>query len=401
MKKKIFILLFLFFLLPLYVCGLEYPKIDSKIVEIYDFTDDKILYEIDSKNKTSIASLTKIATIMVAIEDIDNLDEEVVITRNILKTVDYSLSVADLKAGDKVTYRDLLYASILPSGGDATNAIAILCSGSLENHVNKMNDLIKKIGLKNTHFVNVTGLDDNNHYSTADDVRKLLSYALNNDLFKKIYTTRDYTLTNGLKVKSTIYLYNPSNRLDTTPILGSKSGHTDEAGYCLSSLSNINGHQIMIINLKAKKNNLYYYNVVDSLDLIKFLNDNFKEQVLVNNNQLIKNIPVELSNIESYDIKANKDVKKYLQNDYDKNKVKIEYDGLEKISFYNKKGKKIGIIKYYFDDELLDSEDVIINTNIKINFSKILIKYYYILIFIFLFIVILIARKRKKKKTSS
>ena len=92
---------------------------------------------------------------------------------------------------------DLLYASMLPSGADATNSIAILSSGSIESFVEKMNLLVNKLGLTNTHFVNVTGLDINNHYSSADDIRKLLAYSLKNDTFKKIYTTSEYKLSNG------------------------------------------------------------------------------------------------------------------------------------------------------------------------------------------------------------
>ena len=285
MKRYYYILVFIFLFIPLFVSGLEYPKTNSKIVEIYDLTDNKVLYEIDSNDKIYIASLTKIATTITAIENINNLDEKVTITSGMLRTVSPSASTAGLKAGDVVTYRDLLYASMLPSGADATNSLAILSSGNIPNFVNKMNELVKRIGLTNTHFVNVTGLDTDNHYSTTDEVRKLLTYALSNDLFKQIYTTRDYTLSNGLKVQSTIYLYNPGNMLDTSTILGSKSGHTKQAGYCLSSLSNINGHQMLILVLKGTYDGKYYYNIYDSLNLIKFLNDNYQES-----NLLISNI---------------------------------------------------------------------------------------------------------------
>ncbi len=205
MKRYYYILVFLFLLIPIYVNGLEYPSTNSKIVEIYDLTENKVLYEVGNKDKVYIASLTKIATTITAIENIKNLDEKVTITQGMLNTVSNIASTAGLKAGDVVTYRDLLYASMVPSGADATNSLAILTSGSIDNFVNKMNDLVKRIGLTNTHFVNVTGLDVENHYSTVEEVRKLLVYALSNDLFKQIYMTRDYTLTNGLKVKSTLY----------------------------------------------------------------------------------------------------------------------------------------------------------------------------------------------------
>ena len=186
---------FLLFLLmfPLNVLALTLPDINSKYALIYDKTDNKILFEKNSNEKTYIASLTKIATTITAIENIDNLNEEVVITNDILNTVSPIASIAGLKVGDKLTYKDLLYASMLPSGADATNSLAILSSGSIDNFVNKMNELANKINLNDTHFVNVTGLDIDNHYSTANDLGKLLSYALDNEIFREVFTTKDYT----------------------------------------------------------------------------------------------------------------------------------------------------------------------------------------------------------------
>jgi len=395
MKNKLLLILLL---IPFYVSALSFPKLDSKNVEIYDLQDNKVLYEIASKEKVSIASLTKIATTITAIEIIDDLDQKVTITKDILKTVPKKASVAGLKEGDIVTYRDLLYASMVSSGADAANALAILTSGSIDKFVIKMNDLAKKIGLTNTHFVNVTGLDINNHYSTVDDVRILLSYALKNDLFKEIFTTKEYVLTNGLKVKSTLYLYTKGTKLDISPIIGSKTGHTKEAGYALSSLSDINGHNMIIITLKATQNGIYFNNIVDSLNLIDFLKNNYQDEILVNKDQIIKTIPVNLSKINSYEIRASKDIKKFLPSDYDKNKLRIEYLGLEEISFINKKNEKIGTINYYFDDELIDCEDVLLNIVIKVSFIKVFINYWYIILIMIIVVITLLLKKKDMKK---
>ena len=397
MRKKIILITLLLF--PIYIQALEYPPINSKVVEIYDMTDNKVIYEVDSNKVSSIASLTKIATTITAIEEIDNLDEKVTITNEILKTVRWDASKAGLKAGDILTYRDLLYASILPSGADATNSIAILSSGSIENFVKKMNDLIKKIGLTNTNFVNVTGLDENNHYSTASDIRKLLAYSLKNPIFKEIYTAKEYTLSNGLKVESTIKRYSNSN-LNTNNILGSKTGYTGEAGYCFSSLSNINFHEFIIVVLNADKINNNYYNVIDTVNLIDFLNNNFKEELLVKKKTLIKELPVELSNIDKYQIKVTRDIKKYLPSDYNINNLNIEYKGLEKLNYKNKINEEIGVINYYYDNELFDTEKVIINKAIEIDYIKVLKKYYYvIIILLFIPIIILLTKKRKRLKS--
>ena len=386
MKK--YLLLFIL-LIPFCVNALEYPKTNSKIVEVYDLDDSKVLYEQNSKNVASIASLTKIVTTIVAIENIKDLDEQVVITKEILNTVDPVASTAKLKVGDKLTYRDLLYASILPSGADATNALGILSSGSIDNFVKKMNELVKKLKLKNTHFVNTTGLDDKAHYSTADDITKVLAYALKNSKFKKVFTTYEYKMTNGNVVKASVKKY----KADPKKIKGSKTGFTGDAGYCLATLTKVSGHDIVIVVLKAEKGK----HVVDTTNLIDFMNENYKEEILVKKNKLIKTIKVELSKEEEYKVYSDKDVKKYLPSDYDKNKIKIKYEGLRKLSYKNKKGSHIGTIKYYYDNEILYKQDVKLYKNLKVSLKKWFKKNYYLVIIPVVIILLIFGLKKHKK----
>ena len=396
MNKNKWLLLFILFLFPINIYALNYPKLDSKIIEVYDVTDGKILYEVNSKKSSSIASLTKIATVITAIENIKNVDEKVTITKEILSTVSWDASVAGLKIGDVVTYKDLLYASMLPSGADATQSIAILSSGSVDNFVEKMNKLAEKIELKNTHFVNVTGLDADGHYSTADDMRKLLVYALKNNLFKEIYTTKDYTLSNGLKVKTTLYKYSSSKK-DIEKILGSKTGYTGNAGYCLSSLSNINSHEMIILVLNANHVGNDYYNIIDTKKLINFLNSNYKDELLVKKGTLIKQIPVVLSDIDTYDVITSKDVLKYLPSDYNKDDLRIEFVGKDELSYKNKKGDNIGIINYYFKDELFLKENIMLDVKLNLNVFKLLKKYLFLIVIIVVALILLIGFILRKK----
>ena len=182
MKKiLLFILLLLF---PIYTSALTYPTLHYKSALIYDMTDNKLLYELNTDEQRSIASLTKIVTTITALESISNLQDEVTITNSMLSKVRWDASIADLKAGETYTYEDLLYASILPSGADATISLAISTSGSIDNFVKKMNELTDRIGMTNSNFVNVHGLDEKGHYSTASDIQKLLLYCLKNPKFK-------------------------------------------------------------------------------------------------------------------------------------------------------------------------------------------------------------------------
>ena len=390
MKK----LLFLLIIIPLNVLGLTYPELNSKIVLIYDNTDNKILYEKDADKETYFASITKIATVMTAIEHVKDLNEEVTITSKMMNTVDPEASVAGLKVGDKVTYLDLLYASLVPSGADATNSLAIKIAGSLDNYVNMMNDFAKKINLTETHFTTVSGLDAENHYSTANDILKLLKYALSNETFKTIFTTKKYTLSNNLKIESTLYLYNRYINKDITPITGSKTGFTKKAGYCITSTSNTKDHEIIIILLGAPNNRSKAYHVQDDLKLISFLNDNYDYQVLIKKDEVLKNIPVSLSTTDNYEIKEEEDIKKFLPDDYDKEKIKYVYEGKEELNFLNKENEEIGKISYYYDNELITTKPVYLKTNLKLDFFKLLKRYFYIPLII---VILLFFHKHKIK----
>ena len=396
---KWILIIILFF--PISIYALEYPSLNSKIVEIYDLTDQKIVYEKDSSTVVSIASLTKIATTITAIETIPNLEEEVTITRDILNSVRWDLAKAGLKAGDRVTYRDLLYASMVPSGADATHAIAISSSGSIDAYVSKMNELCLRIGLTNTRFVNVTGLDAEGHYSTADDVRKLLEYSLKNELFREIYTTRNYTLSNGLEVHSTILHYNTSSS-NINHILGSKTGYTGDAGYCLSTLSDINSHEFIVIVLNAEVINGLYYHVIDTVNLVDFLLAHYSTQVLIPKDTLVQKIPVRFSKIDEYKLYSSQDITKYLPDDYDKDKIKISYEGLDHLSFLTKEGDSIGKVSYLYDNELLFQDEYVLDKKLEMSFQK-LFKAYYVLIIgislcLLLIITLFIIKKKKNKK---
>ncbi len=272
--KKLLISILLF--LPFNIYALDIPELVSEKVLVYDLTDNQIIYEKNSEVKTSIASLTKIITSMVAIEKINDLDSKINITSKMLDNIYWNASVAKLKIGDIVTYRDLLYALLLPSGADAAQALAISLSGSTNKYVLEMNEFAQRIGMANSHFVNITGLDTNGQYSTLKDVLVLLKYALNNPTFKEIFTTKEYILTNNLEVKSTIKSYEEKYNIDISRIIGSKTGTTDEAGLCLASYFFIQNHEILAITTNAPLNEEYPQNLIDSLKIINYLDQNYK-----------------------------------------------------------------------------------------------------------------------------
>lgn len=182
--KKIILTIIALFAFTTNILGLE---INSTNAVMYNMNEDTVIFEKDKDEKISIASLTKIMTTIVAIENIDNLDEKVTIkVKDFATLYEEDASLAGFVVGQEVTYRDLLYGTMLPSGAEATQALANNLTGSVPNFVELMNKKAEELKLKNTHFANTTGLDSKDNYSTAEDVATILKYALKNETFKKI-----------------------------------------------------------------------------------------------------------------------------------------------------------------------------------------------------------------------
>lgn len=390
--KKIVLFILCFFTFIINVFALDDPTLYSKNYCLYDLTDDKIIYEKNIQERTNIASLTKIMTTITAIEKINNLDDYVTITSEMLSNIKYDASLAGLKIGDKLTYKDLLYASILPSGADATQALAYSLSGSINSFVNDMNTLAKKIGMENSNFVNVTGLDIDNHYSTVNDLLKMLQYALKNETFKTIYTTKSYTLSNGLVVDATVKKYNNLMKLDVSRIIGSKTGYTNKAGLCISSIFESNNHEFIFISTNAEFIYGNYYNLKDNLNIINFMDKNYNNQTTAKSTDIIKTIPVNFSNIPKYDVHLSKDALTYLPNDYNKDDIKVNYNGKTSITFLDN-NKQIGKVTITYKDNPIYEEDILLK-DVKINFYLLVIINLLIVLFIFKIVKVIFFRKK-------
>lgn len=354
-------MLFIFFVGSCNVWAQDFD-ITSKNVILYNMNDNEVIYEKNSNEKVEIASLTKIMTAIVAIEKSDDLNKQVVIDNRTLKGIE-DYAQAGFKVGDKVSIMDLLYGVLLPSGADAVNAIAINAFGGKAKFVSLMNEEAKKIGLKDTEFDNPIGMDSKNNYSTASDLGKLLSYALKNDTFKKVYTTKRYKIDSlNLTLKSTLLTYGKTMNVDN--IKGAKSGFTDGAGLCLASIANYSDVNYMLVVLGASptvKSNA----VRDSLEIYNYYDKNYGYKKVIKEGQLLKKIKVKWGKKKIYEAKSDKDASKYLKKSISTDDLSYDYKGLEEINYKNKKGDKLGVVDVKYNDKLLVSYDVYLNEDLK------------------------------------
>ncbi|WP_207289646.1 D-alanyl-D-alanine carboxypeptidase family protein [Senegalia massiliensis] len=225
------------------ILGKSDDNYTSKYIYVLNREDKSVEYEKNVKTRAYPASLTKIMTTIVALEHIDDLSKSVKVdVKTYKKMVENNSSMAGFYGREAVTYRDLLYGTILSSGGEAANSLAVNLAGSVEDFVSLMNEKASEIGLKDTHFTNPEGLHDNNQYTTAYDMAHLLDYALDNGDFKAIFTKKTFKTTStldhpdGILLRSTVLSKLDNLNKEGFEIIGGKSGTTYEAGMCWATL---------------------------------------------------------------------------------------------------------------------------------------------------------------------
>ncbi|MBD5495995.1 MAG: D-alanyl-D-alanine carboxypeptidase [Lachnospiraceae bacterium] len=221
-------------------------QLGSEIVSSYavfiDMESGEIMARKGERTRIVPASMTKVLTLLVAVENIDDLDDTFEITSDI---TDYCLkndcSNAGFEAGEVVTIRDLLYAAILPSGADGALGLAYYVAGSQEAFVGLMNEKLEELGLAGTaHFTNCIGLYDDNHYCTVYDMAVIMQAAIENEICMEVLSAHTYTTSETEKHPEGILISNWFLRRiedkDTNgEVICGKTGYVDQSKHCAVS----------------------------------------------------------------------------------------------------------------------------------------------------------------------
>lgn len=385
--KKVILIISLFVINIGIVSAIE---INSKSAIMYNMNDDSVIYKKEEKEQLPIASLTKIVTAITVLDNVETLDKEVNVTSDMLENLEGYAKVG-LKVGDKLTLEELLYALMLPSAGDAAQALAISTSGSINDFSILMNDEVKKIGVSNSKFDNPIGMDSENNYSTAYDMAIILKYSLKNDTFKKIFETNEYYIESiNKKINKTLVSTSKNYNIDFSVINGAKTGFTYEAGLCLASTSNINGVDYLLVTLASDTN--YPYHIQDALDLYEYYSSNYSYKTILKNNQFIYEIPIKGSREKVYKIYSKETKDMYLLNSVDLSKITYEYKGIDKITKKIKQGTNLGKVNVIYNNEVLYTFDVYLDKKIKYyNYAL------YIIIGLSILVIFVVYKIRHKK----
>ncbi len=217
-------------------------EIGSNYAVLISLTDNTILAQKSANAKMHPASMTKVMSLIVAYEHIENMEETFTVTSTIIDPVyTAGASLAGFSPNEALPLRDLLYGMILPSGAEASVALAVYVAGSEEAFVALMNEKATDMGLTSTHFENCTGLTGTNHYSTAVEMGMILAYAMQYDECAEILSTYQYTTTatekhpDGVLLESTMFSRMYGDEPEGVTIIAGKTGYTDRAHHCLMS----------------------------------------------------------------------------------------------------------------------------------------------------------------------
>lgn len=228
---------------------LKKPEISGRSALLYDLTAKKVLYEKNPKQRLPMASLTKIMTAVIALENRRKDDRYIVKAEDLVGEDTMGLS-----EGEIMSLSDLLYGLVLHSGNDAAETLASAFPTGRDGFIKAMNDKAKALGISDTNFTNPTGLEgDGKQYTTTYDLMVITNYALNNfSLFSEVVSTFDYHIPYTSEHKE-FYLENETNLLTSYPgVKGVKTGYTPEAGLCLVTYLDYNGHKIIGVLLGSE-----------------------------------------------------------------------------------------------------------------------------------------------------
>ena len=347
MKNKIFTLLLAFFTL---LCCSYTPQnvvAQTSCSEIImEVNSNRVLHAYNEHDKKFMASTTKILTAITIIENCA-LQDIITVTG---KTVGVEGSSIYLEAGEKLSVEDLLYGLMLRSGNDCAETLALHCSGSVENFAKLMNDTAKKIGAKNSNFVNPHGLHNDNHYTTAYDLALISCYAMKNETFRKIVSTQSITIPFSTRNYNR-RLTNKNKMLkEFDGSTGIKTGYTKRAGRCLVSSCKRNGLELICVVLNCppmfERSKALLSKAFSEYNLYKLVeSDNIIGFVKVENSD--KNVPLCINN----DILLPLTINEFKS-------IQVVYDYPKIINNNLEKNVEIGKVKIYCENNLIFQEKI-------------------------------------------
>ena len=309
-------------------------SVAAKAALLVDLNTGRTVYEQDADERIYPASLTKIMTCLLALEN-GNLSDVVTVSASALEDLDIYSSVAGLQVGEQMTLENLLYCMMVVSGNDACNVIAEHIAGSITDFVRMMNQRAYELGCLNTHFSNPHGLHDECHYTTARDLSIITQAALKSENFRQIVDTYEYQLPDDnvrqnipkLKTTNMLIYRSMSNSLYYSRAHGIKTGYTSQAGRCVISEATGDGLDLLGIVCGAAttildSGDLLMENFTECARLFDYGFDNYSYLPIMSPLYPVDQVKINNSaGAEAVAVAPQDEIKVLLPNDYDPDKL--------------------------------------------------------------------------------
>ncbi len=338
MKKFKFLSLVLICLLaaslfPVSALAVDEPEVDAYAAVLMDADSGEVYFVKNADERIQPASTTKLVTAFLVVEAIERgdigLNDAVTASESSLYNLEFDSSHANpqIQPGEVMSVQDLLYCAMLVSANEACNILAEYVSGSVSSFVEAMNRRAEELGCENTHFTNVNGLENSDHYSTAADLARIAREAMDHDLFEQICGTQSHTvpatnLAGERNLENTNLLLDENSDLYYSYADGIKTGYFSDAGYCLvSSAEKDDMHVIGVVMNSPSQNGQFR----DSITLCDWMFENFELRQVLSSTETRITVPVQMGTSETVGVRAEDAVSVILPRDYDISRVSYQY----------------------------------------------------------------------------
>ncbi len=377
--------------IPITAEGVSFsPSLDiySEAVYMVNLNSGEVVYKKNENKSLFPASLTKIMTAVILLEQYKGKPDELKKTLVSAPSSAYddfagqNVSTADIRIGEKVSYEDLLYALLLPSACEAANIIAYnVGNGNINNFVKMMNDKAKELGCTNTNFANAHGLYDASQVTSARDMAIITRYAMSLPRFTDIANTTTHTLAatsvhpNGTLVKHTNAMLF-AGQYSYKYAKGIKTGTLDEAGRCLISTASKDGVDYLIVSMKApmkdQDGNNKFYNCLDHITLYNWAFGKLSYAKILDKKTVLTHIAVDYGKDAVHvNLTAKDDFTALWPKDVDyKTAVRQKYIMEDSVIAPVKQGDKLGKLELIYNGDVIFTTDLIAAQSVKRNVPK-------------------------------
>lgn len=346
-------------------------SVNAKAAALVDLSNNRMIYALNTEDKVYPASLTKIMTCLIALEN-GNLSDTVTVSEGAFVGLDGSSSSSGLQVGEQLTLENALYCLMLASGNEAANVVAEHIAGSVSDFVRMMNERAYELGCTGTHFANPHGLHDESHYTTVHDLVIITQAALKSETFKIITNTAKYTLpaTNmseerDLETTNQLINNSTSNTFYYSKAIGIKTGYTTPAGRCVISTAKNNGMYLLAVVCGAEttlldSGEIWMESFPECIRLFRYGFENYDFVTAVSPLYPVAQIHVNNSAAsEVVSLAPETDIKLLLPKSYAPALLVVEPKlNADAIDAPVSAGDVLGIVNVYYDEELLGTTNL-------------------------------------------